>query len=104
MLDTPQNSLIQHSTFEGGPHNSDLSSSSGRQMTVVPQRSYAKPGDREQGPIIFKVYDEFGIPARDAIERIYAGLEGRDDRVPVDKTVMMLRLEVRSIADCEVLR
>lgn len=64
-------------------------------MTVVPQRSYARKGDRErQESIIFKVNGRIGIRARDAIGRIYGGLEGRDDQVFVDKcSVLMLRIE-----------
>ena len=102
ILDISQNSLIQHSTSESG-HDSDFSSSPGRQMPMfmVPQRQYAKMGDHEQESIVFKVNDRLGIPARDAIGKIYAGLEGRDNRVSVDKSVMMLRVEVRPIAVCE---
>lgn len=61
-------------------------------------------GDRDQhNTIYFKVNGCLGIPVRDAIGKIYAGLEGRDDRVFVDKaSVMMLRLEVRPSPDCEV--
>jgi len=73
-------------------------------MYLVPQRPYSKAGDRwKHKSIIFNVNGCLGIPARDAIGRIYAGLEGRDDQVLVDKrSVMMLRLEVCSVADCEV--
>ena len=68
---------------------------------MVPQRPYARPGDREQrNSIIFKVNGHLGIPVLDAIGKIYAGLEGRDDRVFVNEPgVMTLRIEVRSIAD-----
>ena len=73
-------------------------------MTMVPQRLYARTGDREKHKSIdFKVNARRGILARDAIEKIYVGLEGRDDQVFVDKpSVMMLRLEVRSIANCDI--
>jgi len=73
-------------------------------MTLVPQRQYARTGDRDQhNSIYFKVNGHSGIPARDAIGKIYAGLEGRDDRVFVGKpSVIMLRLEVRPVSDCEV--
>ena len=73
-------------------------------MTVIPQRPYARTVDREKHkPIIFKVNGCLGIPARDAIRKAYAGLEGRDDQVFVGRpSVIMLRLEVRSIAGCDV--
>ncbi|KAF9644047.1 hypothetical protein BDM02DRAFT_1236542 [Thelephora ganbajun] len=88
------NSLEQHSISERGLHSSGTSSPEMR-MTMVPQRSYARAGDREKHEsIIFKVNGRSGIPARDAIKKIYAGLEGRDDQVFVGKSsVIMLRLE-----------
>ena len=103
-FDFSQDSLAQYSTFMSVPHDSDSTFSPKVQMTVVPQRSYARTGDREKHKSIsFMVNGRLGIPARDAIEKIYAGLDGRDDQVFVDKpSVMMLRLEVRSIADCEI--
>ena len=53
-------------------------------------------------PVIFKVNGRSGILVRDAIERIYAGLEGRDDEaLPNQASVITLRLEVRSITGCE---
>ena len=74
-------------------------------VTVIPQRPYARRGDREQQEsIIFKVNGRSGILAKRAIGKTYAGLEGRDDQVFVGKCgVLMLRLEVRSVADYDVL-
>lgn len=102
-LDRSQNSSTQHSRFGGGLPNSDPSFSPKIQMSVIPQRPYARMGDREKyKPIIFKVNGQLGISARDAIRKSYAGLEGRDDQVFVGRpSVIMLRLEVRSIADCD---
>ncbi|KAF9643161.1 hypothetical protein BDM02DRAFT_3104782 [Thelephora ganbajun] len=64
-------------------------------MTVVPQRLYARTGDRKKHEsIAFKVNGRLGIPIRDAIKKIYAGLEGRDDPVLVEQSsVIQLRLE-----------
>ena len=103
-LDISQNSITQHSTHGGGSHDIDLHPSLGRRMSLVPQRKYARTGDRDQyNSIYFKVNGRSGISVRDAIGKIYAGLEGRDNRVFVDKpSVIMLRLEVRPISDCEV--
>jgi hypothetical protein len=72
-------------------------------MIEVPQRLYGRKGGREENnSIIFKVNGQLGIPAQDAIERVYAGLEGRDDLVVFGgPKVIMLRLEVCPIADCE---
>lgn len=66
-------------------------------MTVIPQRSYPRKGDHKgQESIIFKVNGRSGISIENAIGRLYAGLEGRDDQVFVGKcSVLMLRLEVR---------
>ena len=101
-LDILQNSMTQHSVPGSGLHNSSLSSYSGGQVIMVPQRPYAK---RVYESLVFKVNGCPGIPARHAIDKIYTGLDGRDDPVFVDKAdVMTLRLEVRSIADCEELR
>ena len=99
-----QDSSTQHSTFGSGLPNSDASFSPGMRMAVVPQRPYAKKGGREkQRSIIFKVNGRLGIPARDALGRNYVGLEGRDNQVFVDEAgVITLRLEVGSVADCEV--
>ena len=73
-------------------------------MTVIPQRLYAKKGNYNiQEPIMFKMGGRSGILARDAIDKHYAGLERRDELVFVDKSsVLTLRLEVRSVSDCEV--
>ena len=103
-LDISQDSMAQHSTHGGGSHDIDFHPSLERQMTLVPQRQYARTGDRDlHDSIYFSVNGRSGIPARDAIGKIYAGLEGRDDRVFVDKaSVITLRLEVRPIYDCEV--
>lgn len=105
-LDISQNSVTQHSAPGSGLYNSDLSSSSGGQVITVPQRPYAKTGVYEQHEsLIFKINGRSGIPAQDAIREIYTGLEGRDDPVLVDGAdVMTLRLEVRSITDCEALQ
>ena len=82
--------------YGGGSHDIYFPPSLERHMTLVPQRQYARTGDRDQhNSIYFKANGRSGIPARDAIGKIYAGLDGRDDRVFVDKaSVMMLRLEV----------
>ena len=66
-------------------------------MTVIPQRSYLRKGDHEgQESIMFKVNGCLGIPIENAIGRLYAGLEGRDDQVFVGKcSILVLRLEVR---------
>ena len=74
-------------------------------MDEVPQRPYGRARDREKcKSIIFNVNGCLGIPALDAIGKMYAGLEGRDEQVFVGQSkVIMLRLEVRSIVDCEVL-
>jgi len=103
-FDLSQNSPTQHSTFGSGLPNNDPSFSPNMRMTVIPQRPYARTVDREKHkPIIFKVNGCLGIPARDAIRKAYAGLEGRDDQVFVGRpSVIMLRLEVRSIAGCDV--
>ena len=73
-------------------------------MTIVPQRQYArKRGDKKQEVIIFKINGRSGITARDAMRKVYAGLEGRDERVFEGKcSVLTLRLEVRSVFFCEV--
>lgn len=104
MLDISQNSMAQHSPYGGGSHDIDFLPPTEREMTLVPQRQYARTGDRDQhNSILFKVNGRLGIPARDAIGKIYAGLEGRDDRVFVDgPSVIMLRLEVRPVSDFEV--
>ena len=106
MLDFSQNSLPQHSMPRGDPRSRDFASSPGMRVTaaLVPQRPYGRSAEGEiRDSIIFKVHDNLGINARDAIGRIYGGLERRDDRVLVGKpNVMMLRLEVRSVADCDV--
>jgi len=95
-LNISQNSMAQHSMYGGGSHDIYFPPSLERHMTLVPQRQYARTGDRDQhNSIYFKANGRSGIPARDAIGKIYAGLDGRDDRVFVDKaSVMMLRLEV----------
>lgn len=74
-------------------------------MTIIPQRPYARKGDRkQQESIIFKVNGRLGILAKGAIGKTYAGLEGRDDQVFVDKCgVLMLRLEVRSVTGYDIL-
>ena len=60
-------------------------------------------GREKQRSIIFKVTGRLGIPVRDALGRNYVGLEGRDNQVFVDDVgVITLRLEVGSVADCEV--
>ena len=99
-----QDSLTQHSTFGTGLPNIDTSFSPKMRMAMVPQRPYARTGGREkQRSIIFKVTGHLGIPARDALGRNYVGLEGRDNQVFVDEAgVITLRLEVGSVADCEV--
>ena len=99
-----QDSSTQHSTSGSGLLNSDSSSSPKMRMAMVPQRPYARMGGREkQRSIIFKVTGRLGIPVRDALGRNYVGLEGRDNQVFVDDVgVITLRLEVGSVADCEV--
>ena len=73
-------------------------------ITDVPQRPYARRGEHEQQEsIIFKVSGRLGISVRDAIAKVYVGLEGRDDQVFVNKcNVLMLRLEVCSFANCAI--
>lgn len=97
-FDFSQNSLTQHSTLGISQHNSPEF-----EMTMVPQRPYPRTRDsKRHKPIIFKVDGRLGIPVHDAIAGVYAGLEGRDDRVFVNKpSVLMLRLEVRPIVDRE---
>jgi hypothetical protein len=96
--------MTQHLAFESGLYNSGFSFSPNLRMNIVPQRPYTRTGGREwQEPIIFKVAGRLGIPVRDAIERTYAGLEGRDDQVFHNKAgVIMLRLKVRRVVGCEV--
>jgi len=104
-FDFSQDSFTQHSTSGSGLPISDTSFSPNIWMAMVPQRPYARTGGREKHrSIIFKVNGRSGIPARDAIGKIYVGLEGRDDQVFVDEAaVITLRLEVSSVVDCEVL-
>lgn len=99
-----QDSLTQHPAFGGDSYNREFPFSPERQMIEVPQRLYGRKGGREENnSIIFKVNGQLGILARNAIERVYAGLEGRDDLVVFGgPKVIMLRLEVCPIADCEV--
>ena len=80
---------------------STLPPSQGGCVVVVPQRMYARAGKHDQhNSIYFRVNGRLGIPARDAIGKVYAGLEGRNDRVFVhEPSCMMLRLEVCPISD-----
>ena len=96
--------MAQHLEFGSGQSDTDFWFSPNVRMDWVPQRPYTKTGGRERHePIIFKVDGRSGIPALDAIERTYTGLEGRDGQVFLDKaSVIMLRLEVRHVAGCEV--
>ena len=74
-----------------------------RTVELVPQRPYSRSRD-DQEHISIVLNGNSGINARDAIKRIYGGLERRDDRVLVGEPkvkYMKLRLEVRSVADCD---
>lgn len=97
--------MAPHLVFGSGLSNSDGSFFPNlRVPETIPQRQYARTGRREKHEsIIFKVDGRLGIPALDAIERTYAGLEGRDGQVFLDKaSVIMLRIEVRCVAGREV--
>lgn len=96
--------MAQHLTPGSNQSNGDSAFPPQMWMTVVPQRPYGRKSDnKKRESILFQVRGRSGITARDAIRKIYAGLEGRDDPVFVDKTsVLMLRLEVRSVVVFDV--
>jgi hypothetical protein len=68
----------------------------------VPQREYERQRTDPlsvvdlQELILFKVNGRCGYPLRDALEKRYTGLAGRDDRMFVDfKSSISIRVEVR---------
>ena len=68
----------------------------------VPQRQYANPkndpiSDSERGALItFSVNGKCGYSVRSALEKRYAGLDGRDDHMFVGfRTAIAVRFEVR---------
>lgn len=94
-----QDSIAQHLASGSSQLDGDSSFPPRARMTVVPQRPYQKKRGRnnQEEPIVFNVNGLQGITARDAMRRIYTGLEGRDNQVFVDKcSVFTLRIEVRS--------
>jgi hypothetical protein len=99
MLDVSQDSMAQHLTSGISQLDGDSSFPPRTRMTIVPQGSYAKKRrDKKQEVLTFKVNGHPGITARDAMRKIYVGLEGRDERVFEDKpSVLTLRLQVRSV-------
>lgn len=95
--------MAQHLTSRSRQWDGDSSFPPERWITPVPQRRYGRKRDNKiQDSIDFKVNGRSGITVQDAIRKTYAGLEGRDNQVLVDKSsVITLRLEVRSVL-CEV--
>lgn len=96
--------MAQHLTSRTGQWDGDSSFPHRTWMTIIPQRPYGRKKDNKtQESITFKVDGRLGIPARDAIKKIYVGLEGRDNQAFAGKSsVLMLRLEVRSVVVHEV--
>lgn len=76
--------------------------------SCIPQRRYANSkndpiSDSERGTLItFSVNGKCGFPVRRALEKRYAGLDGRDDHMFVGfRSAIAVRFEVRETA-CKV--